>query len=211
MWNDAGVTAQLASSRIDGISLSKGARTVSTNTLIRTIDGHITSWPPDMEQRYGFASSQAVGCASHQLLRTTFPQSLPEIAATLACQKTWSGVLIHRHADGRAIMTVNHWYVHQDIGNQAGLVTEVHSNIAQVGKIPCHQLANALAALAHELSEPLTALSNYVDGTQRILQRGWPNLENVRKAMAQASDQIARSAEGVRLLRDLVIAVRDNE
>ena len=29
--------------------------------------------------------------------------------------------------------------------------------------------------------------------------------------MAQASDQIARSAEGVRLLRDLVIAVRDNK
>ena len=211
MSNDAGVTALLASSRSDGISLSKGARTVSTNTLIRTTDGHITSWPPDMEQRYGFASSEAVGCASHQLLRTTFPQALPEIAATLARQKTWSGVLIHRHADGRAIMTANHWYVHQDIGTQAGLVTEVHSNIAQVGKIAYHQLANALAALAHELSEPLTAVSNYVDGTQRILQRGWPDLENVRKAMAQASDQIARSAEGVRLLRDLAIAVRDNK
>ena len=159
----------------------------------------------------GFSSSEAVRCPSHQLLRTTFPQALPEIAATLARQKTWSGVLIHRHADGRAIMTVNHWYVHQDIGNQAGLVTEVHYNITQVGKIASHQLANALAALAHEFSEPLTAVSNYVDGTQRFLQRGWPDLENVRKAMAQASDQIARSAEGVRLLRDLVIAVRGNE
>ena len=211
MWNDAGVTTQLASSRSDGTGFGKRTRTVSTNTLIRTMDGHITSWPPDMEQRHGFASSEAVGCASHQLLRTTFPQALPEIAATLARQKTWSGVLIHRHTDGRAIMTVNHWYVHQDIGTQAGLVTEVHSNIAQVGKIACHQLSNALAALAHELSEPLTAVSNYVDGTQRILQRGWPDLENVRKAMAHASDQIARSTEGVRLLRDLVIAVRDNE
>jgi len=108
-------------------------------------------------------------------------------------------------------MTVNHWYVQQDIGNRAGLVTEVHSNIAQVGKIARHQLANVLAALAHELSEPLTAVSNYVDGTQRILQRGWPDLENVRKAITQASNQIARSSEGVRLLRDLVIAMRDNE
>ena len=205
------MTAQLASSRSDGISHGKGTLSASPDTLIRTMDGHITFWPPDMEQRYGFASSEAVGCASHQLLKTTFPQALPEIAATLACQKTWSGVLIHRHADGRAIMTVNHWYVHQDIGNQAGLVTEVHSNIAQEGNIARQQLADALAALAHELSEPLTALSNYVDGTQRILQRGWPDLESVRNAMAQASDQIARSADGVRLLRDLVIAMRDHE
>ena len=128
------MTEPLASSRSDGISHGKGTLTTSPDTLIRTMDGHITSWPPDMERRYGFTSSEALGCTSHQLLRTTFPQALPEIEATLACQKTWSGVLIHRHADGRAVMTVNHWYVHQDIGKQTALVTEVHSNIAQEGK-----------------------------------------------------------------------------
>ena len=73
------------------------------------------------------------------------------------------------------------------------------------------KLADALAVLAHELSEPLTAISNYVDGAQRILQQGWPDLENVRKAMAQVSSQIARGAEGVRLLRDLATAMRDTE
>ena len=36
-------------------------------------------------------------------------------------------------------MTVNHWYVHQDIGKQTCLVTEVHSNIAQEGKEICCQ------------------------------------------------------------------------
>ena len=108
-------------------------------------------------------------------------------------------------------MTANHWYVHQDIGNQTALVTEVHSNIAQEGNIARQQLADVLAALAHELSEPLTAISNYVNGTQRILPRGWPDLESVRNAMAQASDQIARSADGVQLLRDLAIAMRDTK
>ena len=68
-----------------------------------------------------------------------------------------------------------------------------------------------LAALAHELSEPLTAISNYVDGAQRILQRGWPDLENVRKAVAQTSAQIARGAEGVQLLRDLANVMRNAE
>ena len=185
------------SSQSDAISHGNGTLTASPDTLIRTMDGRITFWSPDLDQRYGFTSSEALGCISHQLLRTIFPQALPEIEATLACQKTWSGVLIHRHADGRAVMTVNHWYVHQDIGNQACLVTEVHSDIAQEGKEYAANIADVLAALAHELSEPLTAISYYVDGAQRILQRGWPDLENVRKALAQVSSEITRGAGGV--------------
>ena len=88
----------------------------------------------DLEQRYGFACSEALGRTSHQLLRTIFPLKLPEIEATLANQKTSSGMLIHRHADGRAVMTVNHWHVHHDIGNHPCAVTEVHSDIAQGGE-----------------------------------------------------------------------------
>lgn len=208
MWRNSGATAQLASSLSHGVSHSGATQTPSPNVLARTMDGHITLWSQDMEQRYGYSRSQALGRTSHQLLRTSFPQALPEIEAALVHQKAWSGVLIHRHANGRAVMTVNHWYVGRDIGNGAPLVTEVHSDIAQDGKEACYQLADALAVLAHELSEPLTAISNYVDGTQQILQRGWPDLENVRKAMAQASDQIARSAAGVNLLRDLAVALR---
>lgn len=120
-------------------------------------------------------------------------------------------MLIYRRADGRAVMTVNHWYVHQDNGNRRCLVTEVHSDIAQEGKEICCQIANLLAVLAHELSEPLTAISNYVDGAQRILQKGWPDLENVRKALAQVSSEITRGADGIRVLRDLATAMRDNE
>lgn len=209
--NDAGITEPFASIRSGGLSRSNGTQTTSPDILIRTMDGHITSWPPEMERRYGFSSSQALGCTSHQLLRTTFPQALPEIEAALVCQKTWSGLLLHRRADGRPVMTVNHWYLHQDIGKQASLVTEVHSNILQEGRGTCRQLADVVAALAHELSEPLTAISNYVDGAQRILQRGWPDIENLRSAVAQTSAQIARGAEGVQLLRDLADVMRNAE
>jgi two-component system sensor kinase FixL len=206
--HDAEATAYLASSQSDGVSHVQGTLTASSDTLIRTMDGQITFWSPDLEERYGFTCSEALGRTSHQLLRTIFPLKLPEIEATLAYQKTWSGMLIHRHAGGRAVMTVNHWHVNQDIGNQPGLVTEVHSDIAQESKEICCQIANLLAVLAHELSEPLTAISNYADGAQRILQKGWPDLENVRNAMAQVSSEVARGAEGVHLLRDLAIAMR---
>jgi signal transduction histidine kinase len=211
MLNDAGATSRPANSRIDAVSHGQGTPTASPDTLIRTMEGHITSWSLGMEQRYGFTSAEALGHISHQLLRTTFPQALQEIAAILVYQNTWSGGLIHRHADGSAVMVVNHWYVHRDINNQVCLVTEVHSNIAKEGNVGYQQLADVLAMLAHELSEPLTAISNYVDGAQRVLEVGSPDLENARKAIAQASNQVARSAEGIRLLRDLAIGMRNSE
>jgi phosphoglycerate-specific signal transduction histidine kinase len=65
--------------------------------------------------------------------------------------------------------------------------------------------------LAHELSEPMTAISAYVNGAQRILQSGWPDLASARVAMARASDQIARGGEWLRLSRELAAAMRENE
>jgi signal transduction histidine kinase len=173
------------------------------------MEGRITAWSPGMQQRYGFTDGQAHGRPSHQLLSTCFPQALRDIQAVLVQQKTWSSGLIHRHADGRAVMTVNHWYFHPDVDDQSSLVTEVHSDVAHEGNGMYRRLADVLAVLAHELTEPLTAMRTHVDDAQRTLQPGWPDLGRVREAMAQASSQIARSAEGADLLRDLANGMRD--
>jgi hypothetical protein len=177
--------------------------------LIRTMEGHITSWSVDMQRRYGFSSEEAEGRTSHQLLRTIFPQELPAIEITLRQQNNWSGGLIHRHADGRAVMAANHWYVFRDVDRQACLVTEVHSDIASEGSGVFHRVADVLAALARELSEPLTAINNYVAGVQLILQQGWPDRQSVREAMEQASGQLVRGTEGVNLLRHLASDMRE--
>jgi len=55
---------------------------VPPGTLIRTLEGHITAWSPDMQRRYGFTSEEAHGHTAHQLLRTSFPRALPAIEAT---------------------------------------------------------------------------------------------------------------------------------
>ena len=177
--------------------------------LIRTMEGHITSWSADMQRRYGFTSEEAEGHTSHQLLRSIFPQALPTIEITLRQRNSWSGGVIHHHADGRAVMAANHWYVYRDVDRQACLVTEVHSDIAPDGSDVVHQLADVLAALARELSEPLTAINNYVAGVQLVLQQGWPDRQSVREALAQASRQIVRGAEGVNLLRHLANDIRE--
>jgi signal transduction histidine kinase len=179
--------------------------------MIRTTEGRITAWSPGMQRRYGFTSEEAQGRISHQLLRTAFPLALQAIEATLEQHNSWSGGLIHRRADGTAVMAINHWYVYHDADCQARFVAEVHSNIAQDGSAMRGELADVLAALAHELSEPLLAISLYVDGAQRSLRAGWPDLNSVREAIERVSTQIARGADGMRLLRELANTMRQAE
>ena len=176
--------------------------TAPPDLLIRTMDGHITLWPAGMEQRYGFTSEQALGHVTHQLLKTIYPQALKEIDETLLRQSNWTGGLIHRHADGRAVMVVGHWYLHRNIEGYDAVISEGHSDA--VGQ----QLGDLIAVLADELSQPLAAITGYIDGAQRILDRAWPDLDSLRKSMMLAADQIARSAEGVKLMRDLAYGAR---
>jgi hypothetical protein len=189
----------------------EGSPAAAPDTLIRTLNRQITAWSPSMEQRYGYSAADALGQTSHGLLRTAFPRPLPEIEAILASRRHWSGGLVHRHADGGMVIAANDWTLSSEGDHRSCLVTEVHSDVARAGSNLCRHCADILEVLAHGLSEPMTAISAYVDGTQRILQSGWPDLANARVAMAHASDQIAHGVELLRLLRELAAAMRDNE
>ena len=86
---------------------------------------------------------------------------------------------------------------------------KLHSDIAQESEGVHRELADVLLALAHELGEPLTAIHNYFDGMQCAPQLGRPAPESTRRAIEQASCQIARSAGGVLLLRHLANRMRN--
>ncbi len=51
------------------------------------------------------------------------------------------------------------------------LVTEGHSNVARAGSDLYRHCADILDVLAHELSEPMTAISAYVNGAQQFSSR----------------------------------------
>ena len=175
----------------------------SPDTFTRTTNGQIITWPPGMEQRYGFPREQALGQISHRLLRTIFPAALRDIEATLLTEHRWRGGLIHRHACGKAIVVMSHWDLQPPTdGPRGAMVTEAHFDTISI------QLADLLAILANELSQPLTAVSNYVNGARRSLQRDPPDQDIVRKAMAMAADQIVRSTEHVNLMRNLADDLR---
>jgi two-component system sensor kinase FixL len=87
----------------------------------------------------------------------------------------------------------------------------VHGDLPRDCEELCGRLGEVIELLAHELSEPLTAIRDYVDGAQRILRTGWPTLGRVREALAATSIQIDRGAEDVRFMRKLAVAIRDTE
>jgi hypothetical protein len=106
-------------------------------------------------------------------------------------------------------MAVNHWTLCRDGASETWLVTEAHSNIGPMDPAMVECLADIIALSAHAMSEPLTAIGNYIDGTRRVLQAGWPDLGLARDAMRRASDETRRGGDGIYLLRALADALRD--
>ncbi len=60
------------------------------------------------------------------------------------------------------------------------------------------------AAIAHEINQPLAAISNYALACERLLEAPEPELAEVQGAMRQISGQALRAAEIIRRVRNLV-------
>lgn len=74
--------------------------------------------------------------------------------------------------------------------------------LGQVGRL--NALGELAAGLAHELNQPLAALSAGTQAAQRLLADDPPDLDTARQAMGQAVQQARRAAEVVARLRRLV-------
>jgi two-component system sensor kinase FixL len=62
------------------------------------------------------------------------------------------------------------------------------------------------STLAHELNQPLSAITNYLKGSQRLLEddSASPHAGKIREALSKAADQALRAGEIIRRLRDFV-------
>jgi two-component system sensor kinase FixL len=61
------------------------------------------------------------------------------------------------------------------------------------------------SALAHELNQPLAAISNYMKGSRRLLaDSADPNAAKIESALDRAAEQAQRAGQIIRRLRDFV-------
>jgi two-component system, LuxR family, sensor kinase FixL len=100
------------------------------HAMIREFDGRIRFWSSSMEHLYGWSRAEALGCMSHDLLKTEFPKRLDDINAELLRVGHWHGELRHRGRDGRTIVVASHWALDRDQAGRPAWVIEVNSDIS---------------------------------------------------------------------------------
>lgn len=82
-------------------------------------------------------------------------------------------------------------------------IEELQNELVQVSRLTA--MGEMASALAHELNQPLAAISNYMTGCRRLLAQADPAvLTRVNDALDKASEQAIRAGQIIRRLRDFV-------
>jgi len=80
---------------------------------------------------------------------------------------------------------------------------ELQSELVHISRLSA--MGEMASALAHELNQPLAAISNYMKGSRRLLAASAdPNREKIESALERASEQALRAGQIIRRLRDFV-------
>lgn len=80
---------------------------------------------------------------------------------------------------------------------------ELQSELVHVSRLTA--MGEMASALAHELNQPLAAISNYMKGSRRLLAGSSdPNTPKIESALDRAAEQALRAGQIIRRLRDFV-------
>jgi len=80
---------------------------------------------------------------------------------------------------------------------------ELQSELVHVSRLSA--MGEMASALAHELNQPLAAISNYMKGSRRLLAGSTAaNVAKIESAMDRAAEQALRAGQIIRRLRDFV-------
>lgn len=80
---------------------------------------------------------------------------------------------------------------------------ELQSELVHVSRLSA--MGEMASALAHELNQPLAAISNYMNGSRRLLATSSdPNRPKLEDALDRAAEQAIRAGQIIRRLRDFV-------
>lgn len=121
-------------------------------------------------------------------------------------------------AVGAAITTGGEWFqrardrahaINIDLANRLeeqrraeARARELQSDLVHMSRLTA--LGEMASALAHELNQPLSAVTNYMKGASRLLASDTPPLDKMREAVSKAGDQALRAGDIIRRLRDFV-------
>jgi PAS domain S-box-containing protein len=179
----------------------------------------ITFWNRGAEERYGWTRQEAIGRVSHELNKTSFPASLPEIKAELTRTGRWEGELLHTRRDGSVVTVASRWALQRDEHGNPVAVLETNNDITErkraeeaLQKVQTElthvsrvmTIGELTASIAHEVNQPLAAIVTNGNACLRWLGGATPNLSEARQAVQRIIKDSYRASEVIARIRTLV-------
>jgi two-component system sensor kinase FixL len=186
--------------------------------VAKTLDGIVTTWNGAAERLFGYSADEMIG----RTLEPIFPPGLfGEEAGILAriargeriehyettrVRKDGTRIDVSvsispvRDENGRIVAAAK---IARDVTEQNAVRARLDAMQAQLLHVSrLNDMAQMATGLAHELNQPLSAVSNYISGAQKLIAKG--NLERAAEGCERAAAQVARAGEVIRRLRDFV-------
>jgi two-component system sensor kinase FixL len=193
--------------------------------ISNTLDGTVTSWNKAAERIFGYAADEMIG---RSILRLAVPSHSDDMLEILNRIKRGervnhyetkrqhkSGAVVHVSLSVSPIFDADGWLIGaskiaRDITAAKEAETalkdaqaqsqELHAQLLHVSRLSA--MGEMAAVLAHELNQPLTAISNYLEGVGVLFDRsGDVPLARVRTAVELAGEQAIRAGHIIQQLR----------
>jgi len=212
------MAAEPADARSDRELLASIIESSQDAVIGKTLDGLVTSWNKAAEQIFGYRAQEILG----QPVVVLFPPELAEEEPMILDLVRRGERIDHYETvrvakDGRRIdvsLTVSPIHdasgrvvgaskILRDITGEKALRTrlaEVQNELLHVSRL--NDMGQLASAFAHELNQPLSAISAYIGGTRRLIERG--DVARALEGCDRAVAQVARAGEVIRRLREFV-------
>ena len=182
------------------------------------LNGVILSWNGAAERLFGYTASEVLG----KSVTIIFPSDRLEEEARILSQigrgervdhyetarRRKDGQIIHvsvtaspiRNASGTVtgVSTTMRDLTGRNIRDQR--ILELQAELAHVQRL--NELGHVVSTLVHEVNQPLTAISNYVNACRRLIKTG--DQERIQSVLQRITDQTNRTRGIVERIRDFV-------
>jgi PAS domain S-box-containing protein len=93
------------------------------------VSGKIAFWNRGAESLYGWTAKEALGQDPQALLKSSLPQALRDIEATLAATGQWEGEFDQVRRDGQLLTVLSRWSLERNGAGRGGLILQSNTDV----------------------------------------------------------------------------------